>query len=58
MPLSCFFFFFLVPKDESRCVNTPMEGESESITLGSKIKAIVGGEGGESLKNKPKLLEL
>lgn len=47
-----------MPKDESRCVNTPMEGESESVTLGSKIKAIVGGEGGESLKNKPKLLEL
>lgn len=55
-----FFFFVLAPKDgnellESKCVNIPKEGESDTVTLGSKVKArpIV-----VLFKNKQKLLDL
>lgn len=43
----------------SKCVNTPMKGESESVTLGLKGKGLLWGRGGkESLTNKPTLLDL
>lgn len=52
--------FFLAPKDgnellESKCVTIPKEGESVTVTLGSKVKAqpIV-----VLFKNKQKLLDL
>ena len=31
----------------SKCVNTPMKGESESVTLGLKGKGLLLGRGGE-----------
>ena len=38
----------------SKCVNTPMKGKSESVTLGLKGKGLLWGRGGEeSLTNKP-----
>lgn len=40
------------------CVNTPAEGESESVTVGLKGEGHHWGEGEESLKNEAKLLEL
>ena len=43
----------------SKCVNTPMKGKSESVTLGLKGKGLLWGRGGEeSLTNKPMLLDL
>ena len=43
----------------SKCVNTPMKGKSESVTLGLKRKGLLWGRGGEkSLTNKPMLLDM